>query len=139
MLAIINAELVMKDHLIPDAVIFIEDGKISGFGEMRGTKIPEDCEIIDAEGAYVGPGLVDIHCHAGDGVFFTEDAAVASRHHLKHGTTTILPTPGAHSCVSRGGHSLQTKDTTQPPGGSLPPIPQHLLELWPLPSNEAPH
>ena len=28
MLAIINAELVMKDHLIPEAVLFIDDGKI---------------------------------------------------------------------------------------------------------------
>ena len=30
MTAIINAELVMHDHLIPDAVLFMEDGKISG-------------------------------------------------------------------------------------------------------------
>ena len=57
MIAIINAELVMKDHLIPEAVLFIEDGKIAGYGEMRTTPIPEGCEVIDAQGAYVGPGL----------------------------------------------------------------------------------
>ena len=68
MIAIINAELVMRDHLIPEAVLFIEDGKIAGWGEMRTTEIPEGCEIIDAEGLYVGPGLVDIHSHAGDGI-----------------------------------------------------------------------
>ena len=68
MTAIINAELVMRDHLIPEAVLFIEDGKIAGFGEMRTTPIPEGCEIIDACGAYVGPGLVDIHSHSGTGV-----------------------------------------------------------------------
>ncbi len=56
MLAIINAELVMRDHLIPEAVLFVEDGKIAGFGEMRSTPIPEGCEIIDAQGLYVGPG-----------------------------------------------------------------------------------
>ena len=55
MIAIINAELVMKDHLIPEAVLFIEDGKIAGFGEMRTTPVPEGCEVIDAKGAYVGP------------------------------------------------------------------------------------
>ena len=44
MLAIIHAELVMRDHLIPEAVLFIEDGKIAGFGEMRTTDIPEGCE-----------------------------------------------------------------------------------------------
>ena len=97
MLAIINAELVMKDHLIPEAVLFIEDGKIAGFGEMRTTQIPEGCEIIDAKGAYVGPGLVDIHCHAGTGVKFIQDPAKATQEHLQNGTTSILATPATRS------------------------------------------
>jgi imidazolonepropionase-like amidohydrolase len=63
MTAIINATLVMRDHFIPDAVLFVEDGKIAGYGEMRKTPVPEGCEIIDAEGLYVGPGFVDIHTH----------------------------------------------------------------------------
>ena len=91
MLAIINAELVMKDHLIPEAVLFIEDGKIRGFGEMRTTPIPEDCEILDAQGAYVGPGLVDIHTHTGDCYRLWQDPIPGCRYHLKHGTTTVLP------------------------------------------------
>ena len=37
MIAIKNATLVMRDHLIPDAVLFVEDGLIAGFGEMRST------------------------------------------------------------------------------------------------------
>ena len=49
-----------------DAVLFVENGLISGFGEIRNTPIPEGCDIIDAEGAYVGPGFVDIHVHAGN-------------------------------------------------------------------------
>ena len=93
MTAIINAELVMHDHLIPEAVLFIEDGKIKGFGDMRTTEIPEGCEIIDAEGAYVGPGLIDIHCHAGTGVRFIHDPKKATEEHLSCGTTTILATP----------------------------------------------
>ena len=55
MIAIKNATLVMRDHLIPDAVLFIENEIITGFGEMRNTPIPEGCEIIDAEGLFVGP------------------------------------------------------------------------------------
>ena len=94
MFAIINAELVMRDHLIPEAVLFVEDGKIAGYGEMRSTPVPEGCEIIDAKGAYVGPGLVDIHCHAGDGVRFEQDPVPGAVFHLKHGTTSILPTMG---------------------------------------------
>ncbi len=90
MLAIINAELVMKDHLIPEAVLFVEDGKIAGFGEMRNTPIPEGCEIIDAEGLFVGPGLIDIHNHAGGGHWYFDEPIEAAQFNLKHGTTTNL-------------------------------------------------
>ena len=91
MLAIINAELVMRDHTIPEAVLFIEDGIIRGFGEMRNTPIPEGCEILDAEGAYVGPGFVDIHTHSDGRVFLHEDPVRCSVHHLKNGTTSVMP------------------------------------------------
>lgn len=91
MIAIKNATLVMRDHFIPDAVLFIEDGKISNFGEMRKLLIPDNCEVIDAEGLYVGPGFVDIHTHSDGNIFFQDDAVTASLHHLKHGTTTLLP------------------------------------------------
>ncbi len=92
MLAIINAELIMKDHFIPKAVLFAEDGIIKGFGEMRNTPIPAGCEIVDVEGAYVGPGLIDTHNHAGGGKWVFEDPAHAAQFNLKHGTTTMLPT-----------------------------------------------
>ncbi len=90
MLAIINAELVMHNHFIPEAVLFVEDGIITGFGEMRNTPIPEGCEILDAEGAYVGPGLIDIHNHAGGGHWFYDEPEKAAMFNLEHGTTTIL-------------------------------------------------
>ena len=99
MVAIINAVLIMRDHLIPEAVLFIEDGKIAGFGEMRTTPIPEGCEIIDAAGAYVGPGLVDIHCHSGTGVRFIHEPAKATQEHLECGTTSILATPSTRGTL----------------------------------------
>lgn len=97
MIAIINAELVMRDHFIPEAVLFIEDGKIAGYGEMRTTPIPEGCEIIDAEGLYVGPGLVDIHCHAGTGIYFRDDPVKAMEQHRACGTTSVLATPATRA------------------------------------------
>ena len=100
MIAIKNATLVMRDHLIPEAVLFIEDGKIADFGEMRTTPIPEGCEIIDAEGLYVGPGLVDIHSHAGNLVRFQHDPITATEDHLSHGTTSVLATLGYRSTVA---------------------------------------
>lgn len=91
MIAIKNAVLVMRDHLIPEGVLLIEAGKISAFGEMRRMSIPEGCEVLDAKGAFLGPGFVDIHTHSDGRVFFQDDPVTASRHHLKHGTTTVLP------------------------------------------------
>ena len=89
MTAIINATLVMRDHLIPNGVLLMEDGKIKAFGEGRKMEIPAGCEIIDAEGKFVGPGFVDIHTHSDGKVFFYDDPKSVG-HHLKHGTTTIL-------------------------------------------------
>ena len=91
MIAIKNAILVMRDHYIPDGVLLIENGKIASFGEARKMTIPEGCEVIDAEGAYVGPGFVDIHTHSDGRIFFQDDPVVACQHHLRHGTTTLLP------------------------------------------------
>lgn len=89
MKAIINATLVMRDHYIPNATLLMEDGKIKDFGAKL--EIPEGCKIIDAEGLYVGPGFVDIHTHSDGRIFFYEDPVAAARHHLNHGTTSLLP------------------------------------------------
>ena len=48
MLAMINAELVMRDHLIPDGVVLIENGAIQAFGDAKTVAVPKDCEILDA-------------------------------------------------------------------------------------------
>ncbi len=90
MKAIVNADLVMADHIIPQAVLFIEDGTITGYGEMRNTPVPDECERIDAGGLYLAPGMIDIHTHAGGGKFFQEDPVHVARHYLAHGTTTVL-------------------------------------------------
>lgn len=91
MTVIKNATLVMRDHFIPDAVLLIEDGKIVDFGERRKISLPADADIIDADGLYVGPGFVDIHTHSDGKIFFQDDPKVAAKHHLSHGTTTVLP------------------------------------------------
>ena len=90
MTAIVNATLVMRDHLIEDATLLMGDGKILAFG--ADVQIPEGCTIVDAGGLYVGPGLVDIHTHAGGDHWFYEAPLEAAKHHLRHGTTTVLAT-----------------------------------------------
>ena len=88
--AIVNATLVMTDHLIPDGVIIIEDGKIADFGKANKISV-EGLECIDVGGRYVGPGLIDIHTHAGAGTFFYEDPVFAAEKILEHGVTDVLP------------------------------------------------
>ncbi len=90
MLAIKNATLVMRDHLIPNAVIVLQDGQIASFGEMRNTPIPDGAEVVDAGGLFVGPGLIDIHNHAGGGHWYYDEPIAAAQHNLAHGTTTQL-------------------------------------------------
>ena len=86
--AIINTNIVMPDHIIPNGVIVIEDGKIAEFGKKINT---DGMEKIDAAGGYTGPGLVDIHTHADGDTFFTEDPIKASNRILSHGITDVMP------------------------------------------------
>ena len=72
MKAIINATIVMRDHLIPNGVILIEGEKISSYGKAKDVAVPCGAEIIDAQGLYVGPGLIDIHTHAADNKWIFE-------------------------------------------------------------------
>ena len=75
--------------------LYAADGRIT---EISGINKPADIEY-DYTGSYLMPGFIDIHTHgAGGHPFLTEQAevvATACDFHLKHGTTTILPTLSA--------------------------------------------
>jgi len=43
--------------------ILVEDGKIKALG--HNLNVPEDCDVIDANGKMVFPGFIDAHCHLG--------------------------------------------------------------------------
>lgn len=85
---------VVTDNECSDAVIVIENGRISDI--LPPSSECECGEVIDASGMYVLPGFVEIHAHGGGGYDFmdaTEEAFEAiTETHLKHGTTSILPT-----------------------------------------------
>ena len=88
MKAIINATVVMPDYYIPGGTILIDGEKIAAVGTKVDTA---GAEIIDAKGAYVGPGLIDIHTHAAGGKFFFEDVEGCAKTVLDHGVTSVLP------------------------------------------------
>lgn len=89
MKAIINAALVMADHFIENGTLIMENDRIVDFG--RKLSVPEGAEVIDAEGAYVGPGLIDIHTHGNGECYFFDDPMACSKKLLLHGVTSVLP------------------------------------------------
>ena len=92
MVCIHNAKVVLETGILFDGVVLLDGDRIAAVGERRTTEIPSDCEMIDAKGAYVGPGFVDIHVHGGNGHMFDAEPLQAAEHFLKSGETTILAT-----------------------------------------------
>jgi len=90
-LAIIHADLILEDHLIPDGYVLVDGGRILKVGPMENQVLPTNCDILDAGGLYLGPGLVDIHTHAGNRIDFLEDPIGAAGYHLSQGTTGVMP------------------------------------------------
>jgi len=73
--------------------ITAKDGVIQAISKNR----PKECgRLIDATGLYVSAGFIDIHTHGGGGSDFMDGTADCIANgvlaHLKHGTTTIIPT-----------------------------------------------
>jgi len=93
--AIVNAQLVLENGILWDSVLLLEGDRIRSFGSTREmeSQIPDDAIRIDAKGAYVGPGFVDIHVHGGGGFATYGDPVAASEYFLRHGETSILATP----------------------------------------------
>lgn len=63
--AFINARLIdPASKLDQKATLIVEDGLIADFGPN--VKAPPDARVIDAEGACLSPGLVDMHVQTGE-------------------------------------------------------------------------
>ncbi len=94
---ITNGKIILGDKIDDALNIYIEGERIS---KITKEALPCD-EVIDAKGAYVSPGFIDIHCHGGGGGDFSDgvvDAFLsAAELHAKGGTTTLVPTLSATS------------------------------------------
>jgi len=90
--AIVNTKLILEDSIIWNGAITFENGVIQNLGRIEDVEIPADADVIDAEGLYTAPGLIDIHNHGGPDFLYHEDPVRCSEFFLKHGETTVLPT-----------------------------------------------
>lgn len=91
MIALTNVNIILPDHMIFNGVLLMDQGIIAEYGEARKIDIPDNAERIDCEDHYIGPGLVDIHTHAGGGTWFYDDPQKAAKANLAFGTTSLLP------------------------------------------------
>jgi len=87
---IINANIVLERELLENGVLAIDGERITGIYSADAVTLPADGDIIDANGAYVGPGFVDIHVHGGNGSLIFEKPHETVEHFLKNGETTVL-------------------------------------------------
>ena len=87
-----NANVVLENGIIWDGAILIDEDRIVKADSFVNIEVPEDAVEIDANGAYVGPGFVDIHIHGAlDARLFAKPVEIAE-HFFKHGETSIFPT-----------------------------------------------
>lgn len=116
---------------IPDGVLVFQDGRIEAVGPRSSTAVPEGAYVVDVQGSFVTPGLIDAHSHMGvypvpevqahaDGneatrpvtanmraadAFWPQDPALS--HALAAGITTILVLPGSANLIGGQGVSLK--------------------------------
>lgn len=91
MIKIKSHKIVLLDSIF-DGFIYIENGKIV---EVSKEDKPTN-DFFDYSSFYVAPGFIEMHSHGGGGHPFlngtADDVVEACNFHLKHGTTSILPT-----------------------------------------------
>jgi len=93
MKAIVNGKIILKDRITENRVLLFSN-VIEGI--VDADNIPEGCEIIDAKGGYVSPGLIDLHIHGylGKDVCDGEEESIRtiSKGLLANGVTAYQPT-----------------------------------------------
>ncbi len=93
MKAIVNGKIILKDRITENRVLLFTD-VIEGI--VDADNIPEGCEIIDANGGYISPGLIDLHIHGylGKDVCDGEEESIRtiSKGLLANGVTAYQPT-----------------------------------------------
>lgn len=80
--------------------VLIEDGRIKKVSEVIDEKADE---VIDVEGCYVMPGLIDLHVHLRDpGFEYKETLETGGKAAVKGGVTTVCAMPNTRPVIDDG-------------------------------------
>lgn len=98
----VNVVDVIDGRVIPGQDILIVNGRIAQISQMAGYGVKG--EVVEGDGAYVIPGLIDAHMHIANGYEMTLEYLPAIHPHLeylvKHGITTMRDAGGDASILS---------------------------------------
>ena len=101
-LAITNARIVLPDRVVTGDSLVIEGSRIAAL--VAPADLGSGIEKIDAAGAWLTPGLIDIHTHGGLGHTFNEPTSAAftaiTQENARHGVTSLLATWLPHPYLS---------------------------------------
>lgn len=89
-LALVNGRVLPMtiDTILVGHTVLVQDDRIAELGPDGSLAIPDEAEVVDLEGAYVMPGLIDAHVHFFAGEWPTYEASRLD--YLRHGITTVL-------------------------------------------------
>ena len=98
--AIVNGILVLGDQIV-DGGVALSDGIIVALGATA--SLPDAREVIDAEGGYILPGVIDPHVHFREpGLTNREDFNTGSRAATVGGVTTVFDMPNTSPPTASG-------------------------------------
>jgi N-acetylglucosamine-6-phosphate deacetylase len=96
MLRFYGGTIVLSDRLLTNGEVHVDGGRIAAVQVAPASVPVAGQQCIELAGGYLVPGYVDLHVHGGDAADFmdgTEEAfRTVCRAHLRHGTTSLLPT-----------------------------------------------
>lgn len=125
MFGLTNGKIV-GEQVTEGKTLWIKGGRIL---EISDREYP-GAEVMDVQGAYIAPGFIDIHTHGAGGCDFMDGSREAVKRaaltHMRHGTTTLLPTTLSCDMPSLEKAIRQIGEASRDP--TLPNIPGVHLE-----------
>lgn len=92
---VLAGRVVTPTGMLEDGVVVVRGDRLEWVGDRAGAAAAGYADVPGGDGATILPGLVDLHDHGGGGSSFpdaasVDEARVASREHLHHGTTSLV-------------------------------------------------
>ena len=74
---------------LAQAAMVVDDGRVSWVGPASELKAPEGASVTDLNGAYVIPGLINLHAHLGNTVDLVQDKKFHTRESVEKDLKTF--------------------------------------------------